>query len=80
VFDTVWMWKGRLHGFRIETDLADHIKALGAGQPYESPEWMKSNIYWDECPSCSNRPEIKLETLTRMVEDAIQSWEFALYI
>jgi hypothetical protein len=79
-FDTVWIWEGRLYGPRVETDLADEIAAFEAGQPYETPAWMNSNLYIEKCKRCRNRPELKLDKLTRMVAEAIESGERILYI
>jgi hypothetical protein len=81
-FDVVRLWGELLVGPTLETDLADEIAALEAGRPYRTPEWMNSNIYWSECETsnCGNRPELKYETLRRMVADAIGSWELVLYV
>jgi hypothetical protein len=75
----VWLVNDRLYGIRIETDLADEIAALEAGRPYESPDWLGSTPYTNEC-RCGNRPKLKLETLTARVREAINAGEATLCI
>lgn len=70
----------RLYGPRVETDLAEEIEALRSGRPYRTPAWMNSSPYIVECERCGNRPDLKYETLRRMVADAIRSWELVVYI
>jgi hypothetical protein len=69
----------RLYGIPIETDLAEEIRALEAGHAYETPAWMGSTPYTNEC-RCGNRPKLKLETLTNRVREAVRSGETAIYL
>jgi hypothetical protein len=80
LFDpAVWIAGDRLYGIPFETDLADEIEALRAERPYESPAWMGSAPYTNEC-RCGNKPKLKYETLTARVREAIDAGETAAYI
>jgi hypothetical protein len=80
LFDTVWFVNDRIHGIPITTDLEDEIKALDAGRAHETPPWMGSTPYINECSRCGNRPELKPETLMALVREALGRGESVIYL
>jgi hypothetical protein len=79
LFDTASIVNDRLYGIPIQTDLADEIRALEAGRAYETPAWMGSTPYTNDC-RCGNRPKLRLGKLTALVRDAVRSDATTIYI